>query len=131
MKYLVATLEDGRIMGYPAQIVAESYANYFNVQDDSTTFQHEYDYIINEHGELEDLALNNMDICEDVENWVQLDYTPKQMTELIKNAMDNSRVTVENWETLITKKPTMVYKEIGDRYGKRKNGHNRNIFSIC
>ena len=54
-------MPDGSKYDVPAKIIAENRAAYYNERDEDTTYEEEFDYTMEDDGELIDWATNNMD----------------------------------------------------------------------
>ena len=61
MKIIEITFEDGRVYGVPLSFVAEHRAKYYAKIDEDTTYQEEYDYVMDDDYEGIDWIQNNMD----------------------------------------------------------------------
>lgn len=75
MKVLQIT-QDGFVWQVPAELVAKDRATYYAENDESTTYDEEYEYTLRTDYELEDWFLNNMN-WEDVAEGAKLVKNPE------------------------------------------------------
>lgn len=61
MKYITFELENGDLWGLPLEEVAKVRAEYYSAKDPDTTFQEEFDYVMNDSYEGIDWFRNNQD----------------------------------------------------------------------
>jgi hypothetical protein len=61
MKYITFELENGDLYGLPLEEVARVRAEYYAANDPDTTFQEEFDYVMNDSYEGIDWFRNNQD----------------------------------------------------------------------
>ena len=61
MKYITFELENGDLWGLPLEEVAKVRAEYYAAKDPDTTFQEEFDYVMNDSYEGIDWFRNNQD----------------------------------------------------------------------
>lgn len=59
MKYITFTLDNGDVYGLPLEAVAKIRADYYAKKDPETTFQDEYDFVMNDGYEGIDWFQNN------------------------------------------------------------------------
>lgn len=71
VEYVNMTFSDGRKFRIPAEIIADSKANYYSSRDESTTYEEEYEIAIKDAFGLQDWLQNNMN-WEDVEDEAEL-----------------------------------------------------------
>lgn len=87
MKQLYLTFRNGAVKAIPAYVIARDRALYFSENDETTTYQEEYDFTMENDSEIEDWFFNNMDwkdvekYAKDVKTGNELDY----QTELSQN----------------------------------------------
>ena len=74
MKYLVMTMPNGEIWQIPAEIIANSRANYYGEKEGPEMRKEEYEYTLNDNLELIDWAANNM-------NWSEVKEFAKKIKE--------------------------------------------------
>lgn len=81
MKYYVITVNDGSKWGVPAEAIAENRAKYYAKIGPDTTYQEEFDAMMNwfDTGDFEfaDWAKNNMDFSDVKDKAVKLSSTPQ------------------------------------------------------
>lgn len=90
MKKVIQIKTDcNRMFNVDASEIAENRSRYYSERDDDTTYQEEYDYIINDDSEMIDWMQNNMD-------W----YECKTLKEAPTITLELSDLEVENIEVL-------------------------------
>lgn len=89
MKYLMFELEDGSVYRLPLAKVAEHRAKYYAENDKDTTYQEEFDYVMEDDYEGIDWFQNNMDPDDFEESDYELvaEHDEKDLFEMIKDSI--------------------------------------------
>lgn len=75
-KMLAITMVDGRIFHVPLEVIAKARATYYAAKDKDTTYESEFEYVMEDSYEAIDWYANNMN-PDEVMAHAQLVYTPK------------------------------------------------------
>lgn len=60
MKMLQVKFRNGEVKEIPVQVIAANRAEYYSATDENTTYQEEYDFIMDDENEALDWFVNNM-----------------------------------------------------------------------